>query len=62
MTPSISPQEAAKLNRLSQQHQIAQGIAEEEDNIRHLRFAINVLIVEEKRCSTRLEGLRGRKP
>jgi len=62
MTSSISSQEAAKRNQLTQQHQIARAIIEEEDNIRHLRFAINVLIVEEKRCSTRLEGLRGRKP
>lgn len=59
---SIPSQEAAERNRLQQQHQVARAIVEEEDNIRHLRFAINVLIAEEKRCSTRLEGLRGRKP
>jgi len=59
---SISSQEAVKRNQLAQQHQVAQAIVGEEDNIKHLRFAINVLVVEEKRCSTRLEGLRGRKP
>lgn len=59
---SISPREAAERNHLTQKHQVAQAIVEEEDHIRHLRFVINILRVEEKRCLTRLEGLRGRKP
>jgi hypothetical protein len=62
MTSTVSPQERAKRNQLAQQHQIAKAIAEEEEAIRHLWFRINILIAEEKRCLTRLEGLRGRKP